>query len=277
MNSTSIEQKDAKVLPLLISLTFLALVLLALYLIKLHTPLPPFIEDSSGPEVAAYGTMDLGSGEDVNPPSFDKKSSPPPPAPEDESAVTNSTDNSDYVVPPVKKTKEKSVVVKPVDKPVEKHEEPKPDDELTKILKEYNAKSKTVGGGHGDDKTPGFKGDPGGSPESKNYNGKPGPGGNGPNGPGGPGGTGAYLSHRKLVVPAKLISTAQEEGRVVVKITVDKDGNVIDAIAVAKGSTTTNSELWTLARQAARKAKFDRNPDGDYDQEGTYFFDFTLH
>ncbi|MFI5149796.1 MAG: TonB family protein [Bacteroidia bacterium] len=272
MSTATLEQKDAKVLPLLISLIFLALVLIALYFIKLHTPIPPFPPDSSGVDVA-YGTMDTGSGDDVNPPTFDKKSSPPTPTPVDESAVTNSTDNSDYSVPPVKKVKDKAPPVKPTDKPVDKPVVQPPDDELTKMLKEYNKSSKNVGGGHGDDKTSGFKGDEGGNPNSTNYTGKPGTGGPGPGGIG----TGAHLSHRHLVVPATLVSNAQEEGRVVVKITVDKDGNVIDAEPIAKGSTTTNSHLWTLARQAALKSKFDKNPSGNSDQEGTYVFDFTLH
>jgi protein TonB len=273
MNSARIEQKDARALPLFISLTFLALLLLALYLIKLHTPIPPFPEDSSGVDVA-YGLTDEGMNDDVNPPSFDKKSAPIPPAPVDESAITNSTDNSDYSVPPVKKVKEKTLVVKPTEKPVVKTPVQPPDDALAKMLKEYNSNSKNVGGGHGDDNTPGFKGDPNGTPGAKNYTGTPGSGGPGT---GGTGGTGAHLSHRHLVVPATLLSNAQEEGRVVVKITVDKDGNVIDAEAVAKGSTTTNALLWAKAREAARKAKFDKNPDGSLDQTGTYVFDFTLH
>ncbi len=67
----------------------------------------------------------------------------------------------------------------------------------------------------------------------------------------------------------------QEQGKVVVEITVDKDGNVIDALAGAKGSTTLDANLLDAALKAAKSAKFDRKPDATV-QKGTITYIFRL-
>ena len=68
----------------------------------------------------------------------------------------------------------------------------------------------------------------------------------------------------------------QEEGIVVVKIRVDRNGNVTEASWQQKGSTTTNKTLRDAALIAAKKAKFNKNPDAAYAQEGTITYHFEL-
>jgi TonB family protein len=68
---------------------------------------------------------------------------------------------------------------------------------------------------------------------------------------------------------------SQEQGRVVVEITVDKDGNVIDATAGIRGSTTLDNTLLDAALKAAKQAKFSRKPDSPV-QKGTITYVFKI-
>ena len=66
--------------------------------------------------------------------------------------------------------------------------------------------------------------------------------------------------------------TRQE--KVVVDVTVDKKGNVVKAIAGARGSTSTDQNLWKKAEQASLKTKFTPKPDAPEYQRGTITFVF---
>lgn len=68
----------------------------------------------------------------------------------------------------------------------------------------------------------------------------------------------------------------QEEGKVVVEINVDRNGNVMSVNAGAKGSTTLNDDLLKAAREAALKAKFEPKPDAPLVQKGTITYNFIL-
>jgi len=76
----------------------------------------------------------------------------------------------------------------------------------------------------------------------------------------------------RLPLPAYAV---QDQGIVVVSITVDKDGNVTRAVAGARGSTTLNKVLLDAAEKAARQAKFTRNPNS-IEQTGTLTYIFKL-
>lgn len=101
------------------------------------------------------------------------------------------------------------------------------------------------------------------------------------NGPGsGPGSGGNFkdytLAGRSIRTPPTLSEVAPDEGVVSVDIWVDKDGNVTKAIANAKNSTTSNSQLYALAEKAAKKAKF--NPSTTMnEQKGTIKITFKLN
>ncbi|MDZ7738959.1 MAG: cell envelope integrity protein TolA [Bacteroidales bacterium] len=68
----------------------------------------------------------------------------------------------------------------------------------------------------------------------------------------------------------------QSEGIVVVEVTVDRDGNVINANPGVKGSTTLEEYFLRVARTAAMNAKFDRKPDAPVIQRGTITYHFIL-
>jgi len=68
----------------------------------------------------------------------------------------------------------------------------------------------------------------------------------------------------------------QVEGKVVVEIRVDRNGNVTYARAGIKGSTTTDENLIKAAQEAALKAKFDSKSDAAFTQTGTITYLFIL-
>jgi TonB family protein len=90
-------------------------------------------------------------------------------------------------------------------------------------------------------------------------------------------GSGFDLTGRSLVgsLP-KPEYDIQEQGIVVVKVTVDKYGRVTGAQAILKGTTTQNSYLWKVAQQAAMKARFNADPKASAIQEGTITYHFSL-
>ena len=90
------------------------------------------------------------------------------------------------------------------------------------------------------------------------------------------GGNKWVLTGRKLVGKLPLPTyNLNEEGVVVVSITVDKDGNVTKATPGVKGSTTLNKTLLDAAEKAARQTIFDRNPNA-IEQTGTITYIFKL-
>ncbi len=76
------------------------------------------------------------------------------------------------------------------------------------------------------------------------------------------------LSGRKArSLPAPSIANAQ--GKVVVRIKVDREGRVIDAETISRGTTIANSQVWRVCEDYARKSKFDSKPDAAEIQMGT--------
>jgi TonB family protein len=143
-----------------------------------------------------------------------------------------------------------------------------------------HSKNSTQTGGDGNSGHEGNEGSPNGNPDTDGKGGHgtgtngegPGPG---PGLHGGPGGVSYGLAGRKMLAPPPKVSDSKEEGIVVVIITVDKEGNVIDADANGKGTNTSSATLKSKARQAARLAKF--SPSTQYEtQKGTLIFTFSF-
>lgn len=67
-----------------------------------------------------------------------------------------------------------------------------------------------------------------------------------------------------------------DEGIVVVKITVDKYGKVTAAEPGARGTTIMNERFWNEARQAALKASFNSDDNAPAFQQGTITYHFIL-
>ena len=66
----------------------------------------------------------------------------------------------------------------------------------------------------------------------------------------------------------------KEEGTVTVKIFVDRQGNVTSTLI--KSSTSTNSKLMSAAMEAAKKTKFNPDPNAPEIQEGTITYKYRL-
>jgi colicin import membrane protein len=69
---------------------------------------------------------------------------------------------------------------------------------------------------------------------------------------------------------------SQKEGKVVVEITVDRNGNVTQAVPGVKGSNTLDEYLLSVAKKAAEAAKFDKKPEAPAFQKGTITYYFIL-
>jgi outer membrane biosynthesis protein TonB len=90
-------------------------------------------------------------------------------------------------------------------------------------------------------------------------------------------GVGNYnLSGRKLVSKRSPEYICNEEGKVVVQITVDKNGKVIAAQPGARGTTNPAKCLADQARSAAMSTKFDSSDSAPEKQVGTIIYNFKL-
>ncbi|MDR2425286.1 MAG: TonB family protein [Prevotellaceae bacterium] len=88
----------------------------------------------------------------------------------------------------------------------------------------------------------------------------------------------ANLTGRSVVGSLPLPAyNSQNEGTVVVAITVDQNGNVTKASATSKGTTVSDTKLWRAAEEAAKKAKFNVKQDAPIYQTGTITYVFKLN
>ncbi|TAH41304.1 MAG: hypothetical protein EYC69_08435 [Bacteroidetes bacterium] len=269
---------------IILSVVVHAVIFLVLLFTVMKTSIPPFPEaGGSGGVIVNIGYLDEAGGliqpvsENITvDPSVNKVKQQSQP---EENYATQDMEES----PIVKENKDikkdvKKVTTTPVSTKVEKTNVEPVKTVNTKALyqgKNNNSKSQGTGEGAGD------QGDPKGDPNS-NYYGKSGNGtglgqGDGEGTGSGSGkGVSFSLSGRKMVRTPQINDRSQETGKVVVDITVDKDGNVVAAIPGGRGSTTTSAYLMRLAKDAAMKAKFNPSPEGADIQKGTISFVFLV-
>jgi len=72
------------------------------------------------------------------------------------------------------------------------------------------------------------------------------------------------------------VNTSNKQGRVVVEITVDQQGRVVQAKARATGSTVQDAELWRAAEKAAMETLFNVDTRAAVMQRGTITYIFRL-
>jgi len=244
---------------------YIVVVFLLLIFFGFTTKLP--LPGDEGVEVN-LGSDNQGRGfRQPEKPAVVKKTTPPPKAQEkvEEEIVTQDTEDA----PAVQESK-KEVVEEKTTEPVEEIiEEPEADPEpVVNPAALYKGKSEesTETANQGITGDEGDQGAPGGDEDSKNYLGKGGFG-DGPS---------ANLTGRRpmyLPTPSK---NFQENGTVVVQITVNKYGKVVKAVAIDKGSNTTNSTLRKLAEEAAKKSEFNAKMDAAEMQRGTITYHFIV-
>ena len=233
-----------------------------------------------------FGDSDFGMGDNsksevLNVKDEVKAATAPTP---DENIISDDNADDNVVVP-----KKENIKVKPV--PVIKDVKPavvKPkvsksaDDALSSILGNK--------GGDGNDTKSGNKGNANGSLNSNGYlgngSGNGTGGGNGTGngtgngsgiGPGNGGGSGYSLGNRKALNKPQPDYTCQEQGRVAVQVSVDRNGNTISVTAGVQGTTNTAKCLLDQARIAAMNTKWQADSNAPEKQVGKIIYTFSLN
>ena len=242
------------------TILFHALLIVAFLFMGLTYQIPPPPEEGIS---INFGYMDQGSTE-VEP--EDKADFPEPVQEEiveeqsaaEQEVVTQEAEQ----VPVVEKTEQKK-------KEPEAEKEEVIEEKQPEVIKKalYTGKKKNTQKDQGNKETSGNQGEIDGDPNAKAYSG----GGIGTDGI-------AYqLGGRSPAFKAKPLYKIQEEGKVVVIITVDRLGNVVNAIPGAKGSTTLNKYLLARSKEAALKTKFDPKQSAPENQQGKIIYHFSLN
>lgn len=270
------------------TIVFHALLFFVFLLIVFKTPIPPFPETGGNGIEVNFGDSEDGMGE-IQPENLADASTTQSTA---EEVADPPIEISTPVRPSAKAVLTQEIEEAPAEAKVEPPEnatsntvtEPVPEPRKVNKKGLYPGANKNGGStatGEGETNKPGDQGVKEGSRDSKYH----GPGGGNGDAPGsgndGPGGEGKggprfSLTNRKansLPIPR---AAFQEEGKVVVEITVDKNGNVVKAKPGVKGSTTSNPNLLDIARRAAMSAKFNPSADAPEEQKGTITYNFIL-
>jgi TonB family protein len=258
------------------TLFFHGALLLILFLIKLVSP--PLPDEEEG-ILINFGNSEQGMGE-IQPTQISNANSPQEANADQlkEPEVSNPTPVKPQPnvtqdveeAPKISKDKPKVKPVettKPVTKPVvqpKPPEDPKPDPRALYPGKK-NTDGKGTPGNEGETGRPGDQGRPDGSMDSKSHTGT------------GKGDSGISfdLAGRNMLRKPTINDQSQEFGKVIIEVTVDKDGNVTQVTGPARGSTTSAPILVNKAKQAAREAKFSKSPSGVEEQRGTITFVFS--
>lgn len=271
------------------TLSVILIILFILFIIKLKTPIPPYPEGGGGPGMGLevnLGMSNVGEGTDqqeptLNVPDFEKISVENE---EPEKLITQETDESEVIKESTEMKEKKNETIRK--KKNQKQVKPKTPKEKKEPVAEINQKAmfpnKKKNSNEGSSASNGDAGAENGTKGSNLYKG----GGNGSGGGSGGGsgnGTGTgigdgysfSLEGRNITYLQKPEYNYQNEGKVVVEITVDNNGKVISAIPGAKGSTTLDDYLLQVAKKAALMSKFDKKPNSPI-QKGTITYIFVL-
>jgi len=257
---------------------FHLIVFLILLFFLIYTPVPV---SSGGGILIDFGNTEAAGGE------FEPVMSEPQPAVAQQPVDDNENDETlltqDFEEAPAveKKPEKKPEVKKSVTKPVEtkpkvteKPKETKPQVNTKALYSGKGETTKVESNSQGIYKGDGNQGNPDGTPGAGNYD----------DGSGAGSGTGlgiqvgGGLENRKILALPKPEFRVQREGKVVVEVTVNRDGKVISADPGKKGSTTMDSELLASARKAALQSKFaiQENAQSFQTQTGTITYHFKL-
>jgi hypothetical protein len=243
-----------------------------------------------------FGDSDYGMGDNYKSEILNvkdqAKATPVKTAP-DEDVISDDNADNEAVIPKKDNVKKTPVTIK--------KDIPKPAPEKPKVSKNANdALSSILGnkGGDGDDNKGGNKGSANGNLGSKGYYGNGSGtgtgGGNGSgngtgsgsgsgsgNGSGSGGGNGSgsgySLGNRKALNKPQPDYTCQEQGRVAVQVSVDRNGNTISVTAGVQGTTNTAKCLLDQARIAAMNTKWQPDDNAPEKQVGKIIYTFSLN
>lgn len=246
-----------------------------------------------------FGTTDYGSGDEQ--PTEPVKTAPqqniPEPTPQEstevaEEVVEDVATQEVEDAPVIEEKKEaKEVKKKPIEKKQEKEQkeevkkipkeepvkeipekepDPQPNKDATDAMESMLAGNQQDGAdaeGEGDDDNAGDKGDPDGDKDAKSYYGT----GTGIDGDGN-----YRLGGRKALAKTKYVQDCNETGEVVVRIEVNRNGEVVRADAGVQGTTNTSKCLLEPAERAARNTTFNKDAKAPARQVGFIVYVFRL-
>ena len=276
MNKT-IENKDQNKIAALITILYGVGIIALLLLIKFSKPIAPAEE---GGLLVDFGYTEVGYGTDepTHNPEFEKPTTTTPitsnatPEKSTENLITQDYDETVSInkTTDPKKTiteNEEKVIQQPIQPELPKVEERKPNQRA--IFSGFSKKSSSTS--EGSDHGTGNKGVMDGS-ESDIYAGR-----NTGLGTAGDGNSmiGKGLLGRKLTGIPEINDLSNKTGKVIIKVKVDKNGNVLSADFTAEGSTISDNELVQKCESAARKAHFSTSEERDVDF-GTLVFKFSI-
>jgi outer membrane biosynthesis protein TonB len=252
------------------TIVFHALLILALLFLALRTPLP--LPEEQGVEVN-LGYTDEGTGtvQPVEEAAAQVSSASSHKSPETQQEIVT---QANVETPPLEEVK---TPVKTVE-----NKDNKTDDEATTksdVVKKEEARQPVVNpdalykgrrnqsettGSEGQTGRPGDQGVPEGTPGAANYTGAGGLGD----------GISFSLGGRQARLLPKPEYLSDEQGKVVVTIWVNRNGDVIRAEAGAKGTDITDLSLRKVASEAALRSKFTPDMEAPEEQKGTITYKF---
>ena len=249
------QEKKRTLISALCTLLFMGLVVTICAFVALYPPDPPIPEE--GVEVN-LGNSDYGLG-DVDNPDNSENMRPTPPARSDgEHISTQKAPSVGMKTSPNNTAANNSRNTTPSQT---QEQQPQPQTNQNALFP--GKRNNTNGGSQGVTQGTGNQGKEGGDPNSNRYDGQP-----------GHGGSGYSLNGRKASALPTPSYDKQKEGKIIVKIWVDRNGNVTKVEAPQKGSTITDGAMLRQAEAAARKAKFNANPNAAEQQVGTITYVF---
>ncbi len=125
-----------------------------------------------------------------------------------------------------------------------------------------SAQASRAGGSEGIGQGEGDMGVPGGTPGAENYTGTPGGGGST---------IGHTIANRQIVQRPDPSATFREGGNVVIRVTVNREGSIIQHRVVSAANTT----IRNLALQKIKSVKFNASPSAPAEQFGNITFRFS--
>ena len=252
------------------TIIFHALVVLCIFLFGLSSPMPP-PEEHGILVTLGYTEEGMGDRQPLAEPVPEPSPLTPSPAADPEAVVSQESEESialpeevgEETVEQEQPDAEVSDQIPDTDERVEEQEE-EPEQEVDqRALFPGRDQRTTDRQDQGEGDRSGDAGDPEGAADSEDLEGL-----------GSGGGVEYSLSGRQANYLPLPEYNVQATGRVVVQITVNRQGQVVRATAGVRGTTTTNQTLHRLAEEAALRARFDLRADAPEEQTGTITYNF---
>jgi len=270
---TSYKEENNYPKAIAISTGILAVLLALSFFIAIGT-FKPAEEAGMGGMVVNYGTAVEGMGTDVNSiaePSADPNANNQPPdkvVPDQKVTPTKSVQSAVKEVATQNTEEAVSVNTKKTDKPANPTAavvDKKPAKPTVNQNALYKGKSnKGTGKGDGTGTTPGNQGSANGDPLANNY------------GEGGSGFGSTPIALRRFTNLVTPTDDGQKTGKIAVRITINKQGIVVDAVPGVKGTTLQDLGLWAKCKEAVMGARLNQSDSAPDLQVGVVIFNFKV-